>query len=206
MNIRLLILAVFTFLSACGGGGGSSSSGGGGSVKPDPSKANLIVVIGDSIGAGLNASIAFPDVVSGITGIPNANSSTPGITAEEGAARAQTLIDKFNPRYIIVQLGTNDATGGGGRVDEAIAALNSLAQTCIDNGVVCIFGTLPIITASSLQNEDGVTISNGIRAIAGVRIADNAKVLNASHIGPDGEHPTDEGQQLIGETFASRLP
>jgi lysophospholipase L1-like esterase len=205
MNIRLLILMAFTLLSACGSDG-SSSSGGGASTNPDPDKKNLIVVIGDSIGIGFRASIAFPDIINSMTGIPVTNSSSPGISAAEGAGRAQTLIDQFNPRYLVVLLGTNDAIGGGSGVEVAIGSLQTIAQICVNNGVVCVFGTLPPITASSLQNADALAISSGIRGIGSARIADFALAMDASHIGDDGIHPNDSGQRLIGQGFSNHLP
>ena len=205
MNVRLLILMAFTLLSACGGGG-SSSSGGGGSTNPDPAKENLIVCRGDSIGIGYRASIAFPDIIRSMTGIPVANSSSPGISAAEGAGRAQTLIDRFNPRYLVILLGTNDAIGGGSGVNAAITSLQLAGQICVNNGVVCVFGTLPPITASSLQNADALAISKGIRGIGSARIADFALAMDASHIGDDGIHPNDSGQRLIGQGFSNHLP
>jgi lysophospholipase L1-like esterase len=199
------MLIAFTLLGACGNDG-SSSSGGGGSTGPDPDKENLIVVIGDSIGIGYRANIAYPNIINSRTGIPVANSSSPGISAAEGAGRAQTLIDKLNPRYLVVLLGTNDAIGGGSGVNAAITSLQLIAQICVNNGVVCVFGTLPPITASSLQNADALAISRGIRGIGSARIADFALAMDASHIGDDGIHPNDSGQQLIGQGFSNHLP
>ncbi len=197
MKIRLFIIFVSALLSACGGGSSSSGSG---------SKENLIVVLGDSIGVGQDASIAFPDIIASLTGIPVDNNSTPGISAEGGVAKAQGLIDSLNPRYIVALLGTNNALGAGGEADGAINAMQTLAQICEDNGVICIIGTLPPITLSSDLNGNVKKINTGYRAIGGVRIADNNAVMSASDIGSNGFHPNDSGQQIIGETFAAQLP
>lgn len=198
MNIRLILFVAFALLSACGGG--SSSSGGSGDTE------RLIVVLGDSIGTGTSANIAFPDVIAGLTGIPVINNSTGGISAQTGVGRAQGLIDQFNPRYIVALLGTNNALGADGGADGAIGAMEDLARICEENGVICIIGTLPPITLSSNLNGNVKKINAGYRAIAGVRIADNGAVMDSSHISPDGIHPNTSGQQVIGETFSAQLP
>ena len=196
MKTRLLIIIVSVLLSACGDGSSSSGSG---------SKGNLIVVLGDSIGAGQDASIAFPDVIASLTGIQVSNNSTPGISAEGGVAKAQGLIDSLNPRYIVALLGTNNALGAGGEAGGAINAMQSLAQICADNGVICIIGTLPPITLSSGLNGNVKKINAGYRGISGVRIADNNAAMSASDIGTNGYHPNDSGQRIIGETFSAQI-
>jgi lysophospholipase L1-like esterase len=198
MKFRLLILVIFTLLSACGGG--SSSSGGSGDTE------RLIVVLGDSIGTGTSADISFPDVIAGLTGIPVINTSTGGISAQTGVARAQGLIDEHNPRYIVALLGTNNALGAEDGADGAIGAMEDLARICEENGVICIIGTLPPITLSSNLNGNVKKINIGYRAISSARIADNAAFMDSSHISPDGIHPNTSGQQIIGETFSTQLP
>jgi lysophospholipase L1-like esterase len=200
MTIRLLIIIVaFAFLSACGDSGSSSSGGSG-------NKENLIVVLGDSIGAVINASFAFPDIIASNTSIPVINTSTPGISAEAGVARAQGLIDEHNPRYIVALLGTNNALGSGGEAEGAINSMQTLAEICEENGVICIIGTLPPITLSSNLNGNVKKINAGYLAIDGVRIADNNAVLSSSDIGSDGIHPNNSGQQKIGDTFSAQIP
>jgi lysophospholipase L1-like esterase len=199
MTIRLLILVAFTFLSACGDSGSSSSGGSG-------NKENLIVVLGDSIGAGNGASFAFPDIIASMTGIPVINNSTPGISAEQGVSRAQGLIDEHNPRYIVALLGTNNALGAGGEADGAVSAMQTLAEICENNGVICVIGTLPPITLSSNLNGNIKKINAGYLTIGGVRIADNNAVMSSSDIGSDGIHPNDSGQQKIGDTFSAQIP
>jgi lysophospholipase L1-like esterase len=199
MKFRLIVLMLFAFLGACGGGSSSSSGG-------SEDKANLIVVIGDSIGAGIDASFAFPDLIASLTGIPVINSSVPGSNAEAGVSRAQGLIDQHNPRYIVALLGTNNALGDGGRGAGAINAMVTLSVICASNGVICVIGTLPPITLSGTLNGNARAISAGYRTVGGVRLADNFAVMNGSHIGPGGIHPNDTGQQIIGQNFANLLP
>ncbi len=198
MNTRLLLLMAFAFLSACGGG--SSSSSGSGNHE------NLIVVLGDSIGVGDNASIAYPDIIESLSGIPVINLSVGGFSAEQGVSLAQGAIDEYNPRYIVALLGTNNAKGAAGEVPGAISSMETLAQICDENGVTCIIGTIPPITRSSSENANVNDINAGYHAIGGVRLADNNAIMTSSDITSDGVHPNNDGQQKIGETFAGQLP
>ncbi len=199
MKIRLLLLLAFVFLGACGSDGNSSSGAG------SSSKEEIIVVLGDSIGAGVGASINFPDIVSGITGIQVINNSIPGISAEGGVSAAQSLINQYNPKYIMSLLGTNNALGAGNKVSGAINAQTYLAQLCVANDIICVIGTLPHITLSSTANARAEQISAGIRGIQGVRIADARAGMNGSHTSPDGIHANDMGQQILGQVFASQI-
>lgn len=200
MRNRLVIVLLCAMLNACGG---SSSSGG-----ASGSKENLIIVLGDSIGTGHQASVAFPQIIQNLTGIPVLNESIPGAAAEEGVSHAPGLIEEHNPRYIVALLGTNNALGAGGEVGGAIRALEDLASICEENGVVCLIGTLPPITSSSSENNSVNAINAGYRAIntKRTRIVDNNLVMNGTHMNSDGIHPNNSGQQVIAETFASQLP
>lgn len=198
MNVRLLILLMFIFLSGCGGGGSSSSGGSG-------DKEDLILALGDSIGAGFaTGGYAFPELVSIQQAIPVHNASIPGINAEQGVLMAEDLIAQFNPRYIIALLGTNNALGEPGYVEGAIAALEYLATICDQNGIICIIGTLPPLTTSSSDNFNAKRVSAGIRAIAGVRIAENGDMTGAD-ISSDGIHPNGGGQDKIAAAFNAQF-
>lgn len=197
MRFRLILLTIVVFISACGGSGSSSGSG---------SHEKLILVLGDSIGAGREADIAFPDLVQNQTGIPVVNASVPGTSAEEEVFKAPALIEQHNPRYIIALLGTNDALGAAGQKNGAIGAMQLLADICKENGIICIIGTLPPITLSSDLNRIINEINTGYRQIEGVRLADNNAVMNGGHIGPDGIHPNNAGQRAIADVFSMQLP
>lgn len=201
IKIRIVLLSAFVFLSACGGDGSSDS--GSGSASGD--KANIIVVLGDSIGAGVSASIKFPDVIAGITGIQVINNSSPGISAEGGVSAAQSLINQHNPRYIVSLLGTNNALGAGNKVSGAVNSQTFLASICIEQDIVCVIATLPHITLSGDVNARAESISAGIRGIGGVRIADVRASMNGSHTSSDGIHPNDAGQQIIGQVIAAQI-
>lgn len=200
MNFRTLLLSTFVVLSACGGGGSSDSG-----AKGDSGKKNLIVALGDSIAAGYSASTNFPDLVSGFTGIPVVNVSSPGFSAEREATKLDGVIDQYNPKYIIVLLGTNDALGAAGGVKGAINTNEFIANTCQQTGTICVLGTLPTIPRSEKADAAATAISDGIRRISNVRIADVRAALNASHIGPDGLHPNTDGQFIIGKLFAEQI-
>jgi len=199
MKLRLLGILFFAFLSACGGGG--SSSGGGGGDQED-----LILALGDSIGAGAETGgYAFPDIASILTAIPVVNTSEPGATAETEVLRAQSLIDQHHPRYLIAMLGTNNALGAPGGADGAIHALQTLANICESNGIFCIISTLPPITSSSDFNGNVKKINAGIFGISNAIIANSNAVLSGSDLLSDGIHPNTGGQDKIGQVFADQL-
>lgn len=198
MKLKLLGLIFVVFIAACSDGG--SSSGGSGD------KEELILALGDSIGAGsYTGGYAWPELASILTAIPVVNASVPGINAEAAVTEAQDLINQHNPRYLTAMLGTNNALGSGGGAGGAVNALQSLANICEANGVICIISTLPPITRSSDENGNVRNINSGIYGISNSIIADSAAVLNSNDILGDGIHPNGGGQDKIGAVFAEQL-
>ena len=201
--VLILILLVLT-LTGCGGGGNSASQGGsagGGSATLE----RKIVVISDSIGDGFAASFAFPDRLQSLTGVPVVNISKGGTTAELGAGRAADLIAEHRPMWLVMLLGTNNAGGSGGGVGGAVGALRSAAGVANAAGVTPVIGTLPPITRSTTENNNAKAISDGIRGIENTRIAPINSAMNGSHIGSDGKHPNDSGQEIIAKLFAQQI-
>ncbi|MFT5258814.1 MAG: lysophospholipase L1-like esterase [Gammaproteobacteria bacterium] len=187
-----------TTLVGCGGGGGSNSGAGGGDLQ------RRIVVIGDSIGIGYNVSVAFPDLLEGLTGIEVINRSIGGASASRGAGMTPALIEEFKPMYLVVLLGTNNAGGPGGGVKGAIEAINFAARIALQAGVIPIIGTIPPITNSSDENDNVAAINAGIISINGARIARINQAVSPSDIS-DGTHPTDRGQRIIAQLFAEQV-
>ena len=219
-SIKISVFTLILFaLAGCGGGGSSSSSGGGQAPTEDsstteaptedssttPALERLIVVIGDSIGAGVSASTAFPGSIQALTGIAVINISKAGSSAEEGASRAPALISRYRPMYLVMLLGTNNATGAGGGVSGAVSSLQYAADVAINAGVIPVIGTLPPITRSSIENSNVDAINSGIRGISGARIAPISGAMNGSHISSDGLHPNQSGQDIIAIQFAQQI-
>ena len=210
----LAILILFT-LSACGGGGGTGT--GSGQVSTEEGMAadtmggttstglqRRIVVIGDSIGTGFNASFAFPDLLQSLSGIEVINVSKAGSSADFGAGRASDLIAQFRPMYLVMLLGTNNAGGAGGGVTGAVNSLSFATNVAIEAGVIPIIGTIPPITNSSSENANVNSINAGILGISGARIARINRAISPSDI-TDGTHPNDRGQQIIAQLFSQQL-
>ena len=204
-------VSVFTliFFALVGCGGSSSSSGGGQAATQGSSAAQplerAIVVIGDSIGTGYAASIAFPDILRALTGIRVINISKGGSDAEFGASRAPALIAQYRPMYLVMLLGTNNAGGAGGGVSGAVSSLNYAADVAKKAGVIPVIGTLPPITRSSTEYNNVAAINSGIYGIGGARIATIDRATNGSHIGSDGKHPNNSGQDVIARMFAQQI-
>lgn len=198
MKLKLLGLIFVVFIAACSDGG--SSSGGSGE------KEQLILALGDSIGAGsFTGGYAYPEITSIQTAIPVVNASVPGINAENAVSEAQRLIDQHNPQFLIAMLGTNNALGSGGGGGGAVNALQSLANICEANGVICIISTVPPITRSSNENGNVNNINAGIFGISNAVIVDSNAVLTSNDILSDGIHPSGGGQDKIAAIFSAAL-
>ena len=206
-------------LAGCGGGDSNTETGAGESSDPDATATDenaaaeqdeplplerLIVVIGDSIGAGVGASTNYPAIIEGLTGIPVINASTPGISAEAGVSKAPDLIERFRPMYLVVLLGTNNATGAAGGISGAISSLRFAASVANGEGVIPVIGTLPPISRDLEENAAASAISGGILGIGGARIARIDSAVSISDIA-DGLHPNNNGQSIIGSLFAAQI-
>ncbi len=206
--LKIWVLSgILLILTACGGGGGSSSGGDQSSTSNAPSESleDLIVVLGDSISTGFNASFAYPDLLASLTGISVRNLAKDGQPAEYGAQRIAEIIEIYRPKYVVVLLGTLNASGGnGGGVNAAVSSLQFVANVASSAGAIPIIGTLPPITRSSTQNANASAISDGIRSIGNARIAEIAGAISPSLI-EDGLHPNDQGQAIIARLFAAQI-
>ena len=221
--LKLVLPFVFVlFLASCGGGSDDTSSGAGtaedttastdeaaatptmDTTPAQPTLTRQIVVVGDSIAAGVGASTNFPSIIQAITGIPVINAGVPGISAEGGALRGVDLINRFNPRWVVALLGTNNATGAGGGINGAINSLRFLTNVANEAGATMIIGTLPPISRSSTENAAASAISGGIAGISGARIVRIDAAVSLAEI-TDGLHPGDSGQNTIGRLFASQV-
>lgn len=199
---RRQVLAAMTLVALAGCGGGSSTSSGGGG---NPELERRIVVVGDSIGDGYGASVAYPDLVASMTGIPVINISKDGTNAEDGVARIPGLIEEHKPQYMVFLLGTNNASGSGGRVSGAVNSLQYAANATSAAGVTGIIVTLPPSTRSLDENNMIREINNGIRRIDNARIADAAAGMNGGDMSPDGKHPNDRGQRKIADAIVGQI-
>ena len=199
----LIIVVVCWMLTGCGGGGGSSDSGSGGTSSAGLQ--NKIVVVSDSVGFGVGSAVSFADLLESITGIPVVNVSVTGASAEEGVGRIPGLISSESPRYLVILLGLNNATGAAGGPEGAISSLQIAADLANGSGVIAVIGTLPPVIRTPSESSNTDFISHGIRGISGARIADNRAVMNGSHITSDGFHPNTAGHDVMANVFAAQI-
>ena len=215
---RFLLLLLFTFvLAGCGGDDNNTDSGAGEETaeaapaeeaeteEDEPLELDRrIVVVGDSIAAGVGAGVAFPSLIESRTGISTVSAATPGISAEGGASQVPRLIDRFRPQWLVILLGTNNAAGAAGGVSGAISAVSFAVRTAQDAGVIPIVGTLPPISRDATQNQRAAEISAGLRRISGARIARINSSVSINLI-DDGLHPNTQGQEIIARLFAEQI-
>ncbi len=217
--MRKLLWVVFfsVFLASCGGGGNSNSGAGQTSETPAPEpeesqpeesqsggKQESIVIISDSIGTGATASYDFGSSIQGRTSLTVINRSISGQTTAQGAPQVAGFLQQFDPKFIVVLLGTNDALQNKS-ASGAVNTLRSMAQLALDNGTIPIIGTLPPIYSSNSANDIAASISGGLFGISGARIARVRQALGPSDMSPDGIHPNNSGQSKIGAVFANNL-
>ncbi len=107
--------------------------------------------------------------------------------------------------YIVMLLGSINASGGGGGgVSTVIQSLQNAANIANSAGVIPIIGTLPPISRSANSNANASAISAGIRGISNARIALINRSISISDI-EDGLHPNDRGQEIMARLFAEQI-
>jgi acyl-CoA thioesterase-1 len=131
------------------------------------------------------------------------NDGVPGETAVRGRLRLPVALDLFKPDIVLLMEGTNDVNGGAGAA-AALDALTDMVRTAKGRGVQVFLATVPPerrATASLIPGFD-----DGVRALAqreGVVLVDlyTAMAPDPSLIGPDGTHPTQQGLEVMAQTF-----
>lgn len=69
-----------------------------------------VLVLGDSLsyGTGANLNEAYPVLLAAETGWKIVNAGVPGDTSEQGLARLPELLEAYQPKLLMVELGGND--------------------------------------------------------------------------------------------------
>jgi len=175
----------------------SGDSGGGKEVTK-------VVVIGDSITAGLGAT-PYPSIMANILGKPVVNEGKNGRTSAEGLALVRSALTRHQPSHVVILLGTNDAIIGTSQFG-AGQNVQGMVDVARELGVEAIVGTLPPITRNLTENNRSRTISGYLSDVSGARIVDiRAEFGEETDLLFDGVHPNNAGQNIIAVSFAERL-
>lgn len=209
LGVRLLWVCVLMF----GGMVGCNDSGDDGPDTSDigDNDLNTVVCLGDSItfGTGIPSSQSYPSQLAGLTGKRVINAGVPGETSGSGAGRAQGLLNRHSPAFMIVLYGANDIIKGMSRA--AIAEnLRRIVQACKANQTIPILATItPMFGPHAVFNPSVDAANEPIRAMAkeeGVDIVDlNAAMQDPGLFNRDGLHPNAAGAALMAARFQGQV-
>lgn len=192
-------------------GYGESEDSGKVSVTIDDTRQDICVSLGDSITVGDRASSyakSYVPLLSARWGKAVLNGGVPGAYSSYGSAVIDSILYDYNPRYITIYYGTNDA--GFISPDETISYLRYMIGRAKENGTVPVVATLgPCFDEWAWRQPYVLDLSQRIRQLAaseGIACADIDAALgwNRGYMA-DSLHPNDEGHRIIAETFYGAL-
>jgi acyl-CoA thioesterase-1 len=181
---------------------------------PAPPGAVRIVVLGDSLAAGLGlaADKAFPAVVERLLrergrAVEVVNAGVSGDTSAGGLARLDWVLQR-PADVLVVELGGNDALRG-----QDLEATEANLRSIVRRGRAA--GARVLLLGMDVPTNYGPDYSGRFAAMY-ERIADDEEVTLVSGfvremgsdpalLQPDGLHPTAEGQRLLAETLLPHL-
>jgi lysophospholipase L1-like esterase len=168
---------------------------------------DICVAMGDSITAGYGVDYAASYVprLSGNWGKAVYNEGVNGALSSYGASRIDGILARYNPKYITILYGTNDA--GFYNAGWTIGNLRYIIQRAKAYGTVPVIATLPPVFGQwAWRKPSDILLNQMIRQLAseeGVNCADVEASLNwnSAYILEDGLHPNSEGHRRIASTF-----
>ncbi|NCA81899.1 MAG: SGNH/GDSL hydrolase family protein [Opitutae bacterium] len=210
----ILVLLSLGFLAGC-----NDTENGLSNKNPGLNDRNVAVAFGDSITMGNRCSCApYPARLSPMIGKTVYNAGINGTMVRENVGRAQAVITRYRPAFMLILYGVNDHIHGKGATG-SLAALSQIALICKQNNVVPVLATYPIPFGSHGAFAAGTRgLNTGIRDLAktqGIKCVDLEKEFASdSSPGPggvvtdprlmeaDGLHPNEAGTQLMALAFA----
>jgi lysophospholipase L1-like esterase len=209
--MRVATLLVCGTLAGCGGGGGGGLS----NSDPGDNDLNVVVAFGDSITQGNECPcVSYPSRLAGLIGKTVVNTGVAGSKAENNVERTQSVIDSYQPAFMLILYGVNDIIHGS---DPAgiTGAVAQMVSICKQNKVVPVLATYPVPNGEhDLFAPGTLGLNANIRALAaaeGLRCVDLEAEFTGEN-GPDvslfmedGLHPNDAGTQIMAMAFADQF-
>jgi len=134
-------------------------------------KSDHVVVVGDSISAGLGAGTSrWPDLLHELTGTAVTNLSKPGATTMDGPAMIARLVQEDH--LVLIELGGNDLISGERSEDferslgEVLARLASPRRTIVNVRVAPFAAHGPLWAGSAAAREEVRSLVNS-QALSG---------------------------------------
>jgi acyl-CoA thioesterase-1 len=169
-------------------------------IKGEP--IDHLVVIGDSISAGLDARVApWPVVMQRVTGVQVKNLSRPGATIADGLALADGVTHE--DRLILIELGGNDLIAGEPS-DVFARGLEALLAKLAMSGRTVVMFELPLLPHRIAYGQ----IQRRLASKYGVSVIPKrylAGVIAGKDATSDGLHLTDVGARRMALVVAQAL-
>ncbi|MGK0674574.1 MAG: arylesterase [Halothiobacillaceae bacterium] len=173
--------------------------------QPAVRAAEVLLIVGDSLSAGygVTRAQAWPSLLQkrlhdvGLD-VRVVNASISGETSASGRARLPALLERYRPRWVVIELGANDGLRG-----LSLEALRTNLHAMRDQ--VRAAGALPILAGMRLPPNYGTLYTSQFAAIyaeLGREIVTIPFLLEGVAGQPqfnqqDGIHPNAEGHRLI---------
>ncbi len=182
-----------------------------------------VICLGDSI-----THAGYPAELEKMLPIQTINAGVNGNTSRQGLARLEKDVLSHKPDAVIIFFGTNDNRRDAPKVfvpvDEYKTNLSRMIKACRSSGAKVLLGTLPPIdsepyfkrhlkadfdAAGGLEKlvEQYRAAAQEIGKLEKGPVVDLNKLLasDTSWRGPDGVHPTVEGNKVIARQFVAPL-
>ncbi|HMO05948.1 MAG TPA: GDSL-type esterase/lipase family protein [Kiritimatiellia bacterium] len=212
----LRILMVLGLIALAGSGCFDSGSDDGDSSSAidfgdnDPGR---VVALGDSITEGVCVPDGppYPARLADLSGKQVINQGLCGERSGEAASRIGSVLKRYQPGYIVIFYGANDAIFA--LSPESVANnLRNMCNAAIANKTVPLLATcLPMYDRYSFANATVLSYNPLIRELGkelGVKVIDLEKEFGneRSFLQSDGLHPSDAGNQVIALAVNDRIP
>ena len=178
-------------------------------VQPGRTQAPVALFLGDSIGAGYRITrgdgwveLAHEHFSKQQQPWRIVNASVSGETTAGGLRRLPALLEKHTPRYLIIELGGNDALRGAppSQIKANIKRMITLARSnqakiaLIGTSLPRNFGRRAIGNYEALFDEIEEELG-----IPGISLVDSEAGRNTRYLMPDRIHPNARAQPLLAE-------
>jgi lysophospholipase L1-like esterase len=170
-----------------------------------------VVALGDSItrGYGVNGGDSYPSQLSGMTGRPVVNTGQDGERSSGGRSRVNSVLQRYQPGYLLVMYGANDLIGQESSGD-IVANLRAIVQAAKANKTIPILATVtPAFPWHDFIEPRVESLNPMIVQMAkeeGVAVVDTFKATNdANYFQDDGLHPNASGCSQIAAVFSEAL-
>ena len=169
-----------------------------------------VLILGDSLsyGTGANAGEDYPSLLTKTTGWKIINEGVPGNTTAQGLERLPALLEKTQPKLLIVQLGGNDFLQQKPQT-ETIANLKAILALAKEKGVTSVMVAIPELSplkAAFGNLSDHPLYEKLAQETATPLVTDVfSDVLSDATLKADQVHPNAQGYAIVAKNMAIKL-